>query len=394
MGRIAFFVQNMLCGGVENALINLSGELAKSGHDVTIYVIVDRGEFIEKIPKEVKKKTIPMPGKIRDSIPVGGTKITVRNNIQNRHYINAVRFLIRHVIGRRGFAELNVNFDKIPVLDEKYDIAVNYHIHSPFLVRYLYEKVKAKKKLTWIHNDFTTTEYNIKVLQEYLYCCEAFYGVSQKIVDEFKAIFPTYADRTFLALNIIPADEILHKANEYVPDEYAKLPENCRKLLSVGRLEEQKGYDITIAVCKELLSEGLKFQWFVLGEGSERSRLEKEIMHLKLENTLHFLGIRMNPYPYFKECDIYVQTSRHEGYVTTVSEAKIFNKPIVCTDVSGAREQIEDGVTGDIAEINTDSIVKKLSRLLRENERCSAYSNALSRQTELYKYDWLKTFNV
>ncbi len=104
------------------------------------------------------------------------------------------------------------------------------------------------------------------------------------------------------------------------------------------------------------------------------------------------IGIRMNPYPYFKNCDIYVQTSRHEGYVTTVTEAKIFNRPIVCTDVSGAREQLVDGVSGDITEISVDSIYEKLLRLFEEPNRRSDYTTILTTHKNVVNVDYMKVF--
>lgn len=394
MGKIAFFVQHMICGGVENALIALSSRLVRMGNDVTIYVIAEKGEFMRKIPTQVRSEKIPMPEEVREKIPVGGTRISIRDSISRHRYVKAMGLLISHLADLSGFAELNVDFERIPRLNEGYDIAVDYHIHSPFLVRYLSEKVTAKKKLSWIHNDFSTTGYEIKSLQEFLGCCDAFYGVSQKVVDEFVDIFPEYRDKTYVAHNIVPRDEILQKGGEYIPEEYERIPEDHLKLLSVGRLEKQKGYDIAGEVCRKLIRQGLRFQWFILGEGAERDELEKRRRQMGLADTLYFLGTRMNPYPYFKGCDIYVQTSRHEGYVTTVTEAKVFNKPIVCTDFAGAREQIIDGVTGDIAGINVESVREKLSRLMMEDGRRAAYTKALSQRTEGTDLGWIEVFRT
>ena len=72
MKKIAFFVQQMLCGGVENALISLSGKLRDEGHQVTIYVIQKTGAFIDKVPDGVQLRQIPMDERLRRSIPVGG----------------------------------------------------------------------------------------------------------------------------------------------------------------------------------------------------------------------------------------------------------------------------------------------------------------------------------
>ncbi len=88
-----------------------------------------------------------------------------------------------------------------------------------------------------------------------------------------------------------------------------------------------------------------------MGNGSD---IEKENV-IKKVNPLNradfiFLGIKENPYVYMKQCDIYVQPSRFEGYCTTTNEARILGCPIVMTDVSGAEEQLENGKTGLIVE--------------------------------------------
>lgn len=362
--RIAFFVQHMLCGGVENALISLSTRLAEQGHQVTIYVIKNQGDFIKKIPENVFWNTIPMKENIRKSIPVGGIKITVKECLKQHEYFSAGRYLVKYLMNRNGFAELNVSLDKIPMLGEEYDIAVNFHMHSPFLVWYLAERVQAKRKITWIHNDFTTTGYEITKLKKYLQCCQAFYGVSKQLVMEFVHIIPEFKGKTQVMYNIVPVEEILKKANAVAP-EFESVSPNIIKILSVGRLEEQKGYELTIEACKILKDRNYHIKWIVLGEGTERLTLEKSVKNFGIENELEFIGIRMNPYPYFKNCDIYVQTSLHEGYVTTVTEANIFGRPIVCTDVSGAREQIRDGINGYITDFKPSEIAEKIEAIIQ-----------------------------
>ena len=345
---------------------------------------------MSKIPSSVEKQEIPMPENIRSVIPVGGIKLSVKEAVATRHIGLAAVIMAKYILSKGEFAELNADFSEIPSIEE-YDIAVNFHIHSPFLVRYVAEKVIAKKKYTWIHNDFSTTRYDIKKLQQYLTCIDHFFCVAENLKFEFTNIFPEYKDKTSVALNIVPVEKIKEKSQEFYPDEFKNI--DCTKLLTVGRVEEQKGYDIAVDVAKKLSEKGARFQWFVLGDGSLRQGFEKELKHSGLSDKMHFLGIRMNPYPYFRNCDIYIQTSRHEGYVTTVTEAKIFNKPIACTDVSGAREQIVDGVTGRIVECDVDEIYRTVAELISNKDICRSYSERIcaSSQREA-EYSWLKYF--
>lgn len=392
MKNIAFFVQHMLCGGIENALITLTERLVEKGHTVTVYVMAERGAFLSQLPNGIALKKIPMPKAVERALPVGGTRVAVRGSLEERQYGRAFRYLLGHAFGRSGFAELNVDFSQIPLLEEAYDIAVNYQMHSPFLVRYVSEKVCARRKLSWIHNDFATTGYQIQALGEYLDCCEGFYAVSGQIVKEFSDILPEYKDKIHLARNLVPVSRILRRGEEEKAEEYAQVPEGCLKLLTVGRLEEQKGYDLALQVCRKLLDQGDRFRWFVLGDGTQRDKLLSQCRKLGLEQVMCFLGIRKNPYPYFKECDIYIQTSRHEGYVTTVTEAKLFHVPIVCTEVSGAREQLTDEVNGEIAAIDADSIAGRVHRLIREADRRKRYAKALAGESCLEGEEWLSVF--
>ena len=200
MKKIAFFVQQMLCGGVENALISLSGKLRDEGHQVTIYVIQKTGAFIDKVPDGVQLRQIPMDERLRRSIPVGGTRVSVRACLARKQYARAAFFLAKHLLRRTPYTELNADIQRVPPLAERYDIAVNYHIHSPFLVWYLSERVRAGIKYTWIHNDFEASGYCVEGLRPYLACVDHFFGVSQKVADEFTARLGEFAGKTSVAM--------------------------------------------------------------------------------------------------------------------------------------------------------------------------------------------------
>ena len=114
------------------------------------------------------------------------------------------------------------------------------------------------------------------------------------------------------------------------------------RILTVGRLSEEKGQDIVPDILKKLKSAGYNVRWYLLGGGNLEINIKQKIEELNLQNDLILLGKKINPYPYYQECDVYVQTSRHEGFCITVAEAKIFNLPIVATDVVGIRDQLKN----------------------------------------------------
>ena len=198
-----------------------------------------------------------------------------------------------------------------------------------------------------------------------------------------------FSDKTSTALNIIPREELIKKAEEYWPKEYTT---NKLKLLTVGRLEEQKGYNIAIDVCKKMKDQGMEFDWFILGDGTQREILQNEIKRKELRDQIHLLGAQMNPYPYFKNCDIYVQTSIHEGYGIALAEARLFNKPIVTTDFAGAREQIVDKKTGSIVNADPQSVCEALIEVMRNEKIRKEYADNLKKVPFEQNLKYLKEY--
>ena len=140
------------------------------------------------------------------------------------------------------------------------------------------------------------------------------------------------------------------------------------KLLTVARLEKIKGYDLLVRAASRLKKEGLEFKWFIIGEGTERDRINSLCQQYHLEHEIILLGQKTNPYVYMKRCDIYVQTSRNEGLGLTVIEAKILEKPIVCTNFSTASSLIEDKEDGLLCNIDEKDIALKILELIRDKE--------------------------
>ena len=148
-------------------------------------------------------------------------------------------------------------------------------------------------------------------------------------------------------------------------------------ILSIGNLRPVKGYDKAIEACKMLKEKGYKFKWFVLGEGNDRARLEKMITANELGKCFFLLGLKDNPYPYLAAANIYVQSSKHEGFSTTIREAKFFGLPIVITDCPGMSDQISDGINGLIAKQNSQDLAVNIERLLVNQKLRNSFTEAL-----------------
>ena len=166
------------------------------------------------------------------------------------------------------------------------------------------------------------------------------------------------------------------------------------KLLSVGRFDEAKGFDNAIKALRILHDRGYKnIKWYVIGYGRDEELLKNLIKENNLEDSFILLGKKVNPYPYMKECDLYVQPSRYEGKAVTVTEAQILGKAVMITNYTTAKSQLKNGQDGYITDLSIEGIAdgieklykdEKLRKRLEENCKNNDYINK-SELDKLYK---------
>lgn len=153
-------------------------------------------------------------------------------------------------------------------------------------------------------------------------------------------------------------------------------------IVTVGRLSPEKGQQMIPKSTRILLDQGYEIYWYLVGDGPLRAEVEQEIKKYDVQDHVILLGTKMNPYPYIKNCDIYVQPSFTEGYCTTTMEAKILHKPIITTDAPGMREQFVSGENGLIVEAMTpEAIADGVRQLLDHPELMEKFTNALKNET-------------
>ena len=224
--------------------------------------------------------------------------------------------------------------------------------------------VQADKKIGFIHNDYNRIEHNKKMDSKYLECMNIIPTVSEHCMEVLKEVFPNQSEKFCVIKNMVSKDIIGSMAKE---KSNIDKKENYIYLNTVARLVHQKGIDIAVDICNDLIKKGYTIKWFVCGDGNDRVKLEKKIKEYNLENNFILLGSQTNPYKYMNLCDIYVQPSRYEGYGITVAEAKVLCKPIIASDIPEFREQIINGETGMLCETR-DDFVKEIEHLIN-NEK-------------------------
>ena len=193
----------------------------------------------------------------------------------------------------------------------------------------------------------------------------------------------------FLCLPNLTSSNLIEKmSEEYEVTEFDK---NKFNILSIGRLTKQKGYDIAIDALRILKEECSDVHWWIIGAGELEDQLKKQVKDNELEKYITFLGLKANPYPYIKNCDLLVQSSRWEGKSVVLDEAKILATPILATNYSTIKDQLTDKMEGLIVDMTPSAIeagVKLLmhDKVLYKKIQCCLEQHSYGNEEEVKKY--------
>ncbi|MES5939887.1 MULTISPECIES: glycosyltransferase [unclassified Bacillus cereus group] len=363
MKRVLFMVSSMNIGGVEKSLLSLLSVIPKEQYDVTVLMLEKRGGFLKQLPSWVKIEEVTWFENIKPKI-MQPTKKTINEYFENTRYIKGLNFLLTYVVSKKlkdRYIFYKEIFKDIPHNKNKYDIAIAYQGPTEIIDYYIVNRVASEKKISWIHFDVFQHQINTKLYEKLYDQLDNIYVVSKEAQKHLIEKFPKVESKTSVFLNIVLPDLINEMAKEKVEFDngYKGI-----KIVTVGRLSKEKGQDLAIKVLSMLRKEGYEVRWYCIGEGEDREYYETLICKYNLKQDFLLLGSTINPYPYVNQSDIYVQTSRHEGYCLTLAEAKCLKRPIVTTNFTGAYEQIKDGYNGFVAECNEESLYNKIKYLL------------------------------
>ena len=374
---ILFVIPSLGVGGAEKALVNLLNIMDYDKYNVDLFVFNHNGVFMKFVPEQVNLLSLPQDY-LDFSMPLGKSikKLFNRrklNILKDRILFTNVNYLKRK---EKHIDQYNWRYMKnsFGILDKEYDVAIGYLEKSS--IYFCVDNVKAKKKIGFIHSDYNKIGLDSNIDRKYFRDIDNIITVSKECAEVLKKEFPEYKRKIDFMYNIISPKLIYDMSKEKIKLDNS----NSIILVSVGRLTNAKGYDIAIESCKKLIKKGYDIKWNIIGDGEERKNLENLIEKYNLEDRFILLGIKENPYPYVRNADIYVQTSRFEGKSIAIDEAKILNKPILITNFSTAKDQISNGEDGLIVDMNVDSIVKGLEKLINDTDLRNKLTKNLSKE--------------
>ena len=328
MKRILFFVESLSGGGAEKVLVTLLRHLDQRKYAITLVALVDTGILREEIDTE-KISYLPV---IR---PSSRPFVSLWNKAKYKliYKYLPVRLVCKWIIPQKGI-DLYVAFTE--------GFATKLLAFAP------------GPKLAWVHIDLSKFPWtiekkvfrNIEVESSFYHRFNNIVCVSNSVELAMKSHYGLINTRTIL--NPIESEGILTKARSFNAQDYQL--DNSFRIASVGRLCHQKGYDSLIPLIGRLRDNHFNISLFLIGEGEDLHKLKTMTEELRLENTVVFTGYLNNTYALMSQMDLFVCSSRAEGFSLAIAEAICLGLPIISMNCSGPDQLLDGGNYGVLCE--------------------------------------------
>ena len=372
--RILILMHYMELGGAESALLGLLQSVDPDRVDVDVFIYSHRGELMNFFPTD-KINLIPeieayslTEKPLSEVVKKGYWRLAIARMIGRRH---TTSFCMRHKDSDKPaecgtFFQQRATWKVLPKIQPnvEYDLAISFLTPHFFVLN----NVRAKKKVGWIHTDYTKilidVDEEFKMWQRLDYIA----SISGEVGNRFCEVFPLLKSKIIQIENILNADFIRKRADESAVTLREDSSVTC--LLTIGRFAPPKKMEEIPLICRKIRESGAPVKWFIIGYGSEHVEqiVRENITKEGMQNDVVILGKQNNPYPYIKACDIYVQPSRYEGKSITVREAQILCKPVIITNYPTAKSQVIDGVDGIIVPLEVDACAKEMTKFIKDKE--------------------------
>ena len=371
MKKILIVSHAMELGGAEKALLGLLNNIDYHNYSVDLFLERHTGELLDYLPKKVNL----LPEKTAYScMAVPASQVIKKGQllVAAGRYIGkkkAVDYINNHSL--RDGADVLISYsqkytvDFMPMIsDEEYDLVISFLTPHYFAAK----KTKGKVKIAWIHTDYSAIEADPDTEAEMWGMYDTIISISPEVTKSFLNFLPSLENKISFIPNMHPADFIRSESDKFVPDD--EMPDDDSiKLLSIGRYCVAKNFDNLPFICRDIIKKyGINVKWYIIGYGTDEKLIEDNIQKAGMQDNVILLGKKLNPYPYIKRCDFYVQPSRFEGNAVTVNEALILNKCVAVTDYLTARSQINNGVDGVIVPLENELCAEGLAEFIKNTQ--------------------------
>lgn len=368
--KVIFVTQALWIGGIETALVNLLNHLDYDRFDVTCLITEDYQNMADQITGKCRLLVADRGHMVTFAAPYRYARLSgLLEEPQNGGILRKLIWRGIRLTCRAFEMKLYAAYIKEQLAGEHFDTAV---IYSDRVAEIAVRAVDADRFLMFYHNADIGKAYH----DTYGYRrSERIIAVSQAQCEKLKQLRPAFANKMIAIPNYVDVDSVLRRAKQPVPKPL--FPHDGIHLVSCGRLAYQKGFDIAVEVCANLVNNGYtNLHWYILGVGPLKEELERRVREFGVQEHFHLMGSRNNPFPYMTEADLYVQPSRTEGYSLSILEARVLACPMVAT-YGAAGEQLKNGVDGSLCEADAKALTTAIMRHLQNPDLSEQYRREL-----------------
>lgn len=377
--KILIVSHAMEIGGVERALLGLLENIDTNTYDVDLFLLRHEGELMKFIPDninllpEIPQYTVlarPMIQTLKE-----GHILLIAVRLYGKK--KAEQYVKKEKLNENDIAiEYSHKYTKkfMPLIQKsiEYDLAISFLTPHYFVT----EKVKAKRKIAWIHTDYSMVKVDRKSQLQMWSAYDYIASISENVTESFLRVFPELKEKVVLIENILPKTLIEKQADSSMDGDMKPGKSVC--LLSIGRFSYPKNFDNVPDICRRIRKQGINIKWYLIGYGGDEALIRKKIEEAEMQNHVIILGKKENPYPYIKACDIYIQPSRYEGKCVTVREAQMLGKPVVITNYPTSSSQVKKGIDGIVVPLDNAQAADEIVELIKDSELLDKLKNNVS----------------
>lgn len=379
MRKMLIGIDSLRIGGIQTALINLLNCIDYEKYEITLQLFHYDKDDTALIPPEVRIK--------KASFLLDVMNQTLSEAKKNGPLVCAIRLGLA-VLCRIVGAEKLYSFAIKTIEDTtEYDEAISFTNNGASkslrfgMNRYILERVCARKKSSWLHVDFEqmglNTPYNISEYKRF----DRIIHVSQAAKETFLKYVPEMRNQSYVIYNVVDGSKMRDLAKEYVQRGH-ELGYGLN-LVTVCRLDANKNVIACIRIARRLKDRKIPFNWTIIGDGSQREHILKEINKSGLNDHIAMMGYMRNPYGIIKNSDLLISTTKTESYGMSIAEAISLQTPIISYSYPALYEIIEEGKNGFIVQQgDEEGMARKIEEIWKKQEIPQLKKTCMLKHTE------------
>ncbi len=319
MARIGIVIYSLAGAGAERVSVNLAQQFVAFGHSVDFIIAQRGGELMSSVPPQSE---IILPQRKKAS----GWRASIRNYISN----GSPDLLLAMMEGAGVLSIQAAKGTGVPV----------------YVVSHIHFSKHSRQAARWKERWFMPL-----AVRWYLNRAAGVIGVSQGVADDIQRAGGLSAERVHTIYNPIISKSLYAKASESVEHPWFSPGREWCTVVTAGRLTEQKDHATLLKAIASIRRQR-DVRLLVLGQGELLNELRSLAVKLSINDIVEFVGFDSNPYRYMANADVFVLSSRWEGFGNVLVEALASGAKVVSTDCpSGPREILCNGTYGALVKV-------------------------------------------